>query len=291
MIVSQKDARQPVLGIYVPTQRNGKPNIYCLRRLLGNGPDILEYQKSRNGYPPYYYGAIATNEMLCAYSFSAIKNATASIVDPDAESNLQAWEERVGAEEAERIRNESIQAGRMAHTMLERWNRGQSLGLFDMNMAGYVQALKNSILPHLRHLKPPISVNDERGNPVPLSEVFVANFDQQFIGRLDLVAEIATPPYAGTRVILELKGSRNQKQLDFMRGNIIQAVAYMKTFNEIAAVYPQVQPLDGLAIAYIYRCGTGQFFPIFGDDITEYLAEWERWQAIFHDRLNEPPAA
>lgn len=291
MILTQNDARQPVLGIYVPTQRNGKLNIYCLRRLLGNGPDILEYQKSRNGYPPYYYGAIATGEKLHTYSFSAIKNATASIVDPDTESHLQAWEERVGTEEAERIRNEAVQAGRMAHTMLERWNRGQSLGLFDMNMAGYVQALEDSILPHLRHLKPPISVNDEQGNPVLLSEIFVANFDQQFIGRLDLVAEIATHPYTGKRVILELKGSRNQKQLDFMRGNIIQAVAYFKTFNEIAAVYPQVQPLDGLAIAYIYRCGTGQFFPIFGNDITEYLAEWQRWQEIFHDRLNEPPAA
>lgn len=291
MIIHQSEAPQPVLGIYAPMREGRKSNIYRLRRVLGNGPSSLEYQKSRDGDPAYYYGTLATGEITRSYSFSTIKNATAHIVDPDGGAKLQAWEKRVGKQEAERIRAEAVQAGKLAHTMLERWNCGQSLGLFDMNLAGYVQALNESILPHLRPSKPLISVGDDRGNPIPLSEVFVANFDRQFIGRLDLVAEIATPPYAGRRVLLELKGSRNQKQLSFMQANIIQAVAYFHTFNEIAAFYPEVQPLDGLAIAYVYRCGTGQFLPIFGDDIEEYLAEWEQWQAIFQYYLNEPPAA
>lgn len=291
MIIHQSEARQPVLGVYAPVREGRKQNIYRLRRVLGNGPSSLEYQRSRDGYPPYYYGSLATGEIARSYSFSAIKKATTHIVDPDGGAKLQAWEKRVGKQEAERIRSEAIQAGKLAHIMLERWNSSKSLGLFDINMAGYVQALNESILPHLRRSDLSLSVREDEGNPIPLSEVFVANFDRQFIGRLDLVAEIVTPPYAGRRVLLELKGSRKQKQLCFMRANIIQAVAYFHTFNEVAAFYPEVQPLDGLAIAYIYSCGTGQFLPILGEDIEEYLAEWEQWQAIFQDYLNEPPAA
>ena len=159
-------------------------------------------------------------------------------------------------------------------------------------MAGYAQALTGNVLPYLRQSDPPIAVVDDQGEVVTLSEVFVVDFNQQFLGRLDLVVEIAVEPFVGQRVLLELKGSRKEKTLDHMRGNIIQGVSYLTTFNVIASAFPdRVLPLDGMAMAYMYGSGNGQVIPFFGEELQEYVAEWQQWLACFHDVLEERIAA
>lgn len=277
-------------GLYVPTQRYGKPNIYKLRRVMGNGPELLEYQRWQDGHPSYYYGA--ENRSIRAYSFSGIKAKVAPILDPGAEEMLKAWEARVGPEEADRIRNEAINAGKIGHSMLEHWNEGKPLGAYPLHMGGYVQALTNNILPYLQQSNPPLAVVDDAGEVVTLSEVFVADFHQQFLGRLDLVVEIAVEPFAGQRVLLELKGSRKEKTLDHMRANIIQGVSYLTTFNRIASAFPdRILPLDGMAMAYMYRSGNGQVMPLFGEELQEYVEEWQQWLACFHDVIHGRMAA
>lgn len=278
------------LGLYVPTLRYGKPNNYRLRRVLGNGPAILEYQRYQNGHPSYYYGA--GDRGTRAYSFSAVKSTVTPILDPESLDVLKRWEARVGKEEADRIRNEAISAGKIGYSMLERWNDGKSLGAYPLNMTGYVEALDNNVLPYLRQSNPPISVVDDEGELVTLSEVFVVDFDQQFLGRIDLVVEVATGPFEGQRVLLELKGSRKEKTLEYMRNNIIQGVAYLTTFNKIASAFPnRVFPIDGMAMAYIYSSGNGQVIPFFGEDLQEYDEEWQQWLECFHDVLQERMAA
>ncbi len=176
--------------------------------------------------------------------------------------------------------------------MLKNWNAGKPLGAYPLNMAGYTQALMDNILPYLRQSDPPNAVIDDAGELVTLSEVFVVDFDQQFLGRLDLVVEIAVEPFNGQRVLLELKGSRREKTLEHMRGNIIQGVAYLTTFNEIASCFPErVLPLDGMAMAYMYGSGNGQVIPIFGEELQEYVEEWQQWLACFRDILEERIAA
>jgi hypothetical protein len=216
-------------GLYEPTIQAGKPNNYRLQRVVGNGPEILEYQRSQDGCPPYYYGSGDRSRRV--YSFSAIKTAVTPILDPGVGQIIRSWEARVGKEEAQSIRSEAINAGKLCHSMLERWIKGKTLGLYPLNMDGYVQALQDDILPYLNQSSPPIAIVDDAGELVTLSEVFVVDFDTQFLGRIDLVAEIAVEPFNGQRVLLELKGSRKEKTLEHMRSNIIQAVAYLSTFQ------------------------------------------------------------
>lgn len=274
----------PKAGLYSPTERFGKRNDYRLQKVLGNGPEILEYQKSQNGYPPYYYDPAARS--VCVYSFSAMKTVVTPILDPGSEEILKSWTARVGSEEAKQIRDEAVNAGNMGHSMLERFNAGKSIGPYSLKMAGYVKALTDDILPHLNPSSSPIAVVDDHGELVTLSEIFVVDFDRQFLGRLDMVAEIARKPFNGCRVLLELKGSRKEKKFEHMRVGIVQAVAYMTTFNKIASLFPdRVLPLDGVAMAYMYTSGNGEIIPVLGEELQEYVDEWEQWLSCFHDSL------
>ncbi|MCM1983701.1 MULTISPECIES: hypothetical protein [Cyanophyceae] len=283
-------AQKRKLGVYAPTERNGRSNIYQLQLVVGNGPQQLSYQRWQDGNPAYYFGRGSSDDR--AFSFSAIKSQVTPILDPDAEQALKNWEKRVGKDEADRIRNESIAAGKMGHNMLERWNRGQTPGPFPMNMGGYVKALKDGIFPYLRRSTPPLSVIDQERNEVTLSEVFVADFEEQFIGRFDLVTEIAASPFDGARVLLELKGSRNEKSLEHKLPHIVQATAYLTTYNKIAAAFPeQIAPLDGIAMAYMYSSGIGEMMPILGEELQEYIEEWQGWLTCFQSLRGAKDAA
>lgn len=278
------------VGLYVPTVRWGKPNIYRLRRVLGDGPEILVYQKSENGHLPYYYGE--EDRSFRVYGFTVVKNVVTPILDPGTEQSLTNWVAREGKERAEQIRNESMSIGKTLHSMAERWNAGKSLGPYPLNMTGYVEAFKHDIVPYLNPSSSPIAVVDDNDEVIALSEVFVVDFDQQFLGRLDLVVEIAQEPFNGSRILLELKSSRKEKTLEHMRGAIIQATAYMTTFNKIATLFPdRVLPLDGVAMAYVYSAGNGQITPVLGEELEEYVEEWELWLSCFHDVLDERGAA
>ena len=277
-------------GFYTSTQRFGKPNNFRLQKVLGNGPEILVYQKSENGHLPYYYGE--EDRSFRVYGFTVVKNVVTPILDPGADQSIKCWAARVGKEKAEQIRNEAISTGKTLHSMAERWNAGKSLGLYPLDMSSYVEALKDDILPHLNPSSSPIAVVDDNDEVITLSEVFVVDFDRQFLGRLDLVVEIARKPFNGSRVLLELKSSRKEKTQEHMRGGIIQAVAYLTTFNTIALLFPdRVLPLDGVAMAYVYSAGNGQIMPVLGEELEEYVEEWAQWLSCFHDVLNERSAA
>lgn len=270
------------LGIYRPTLRYGKPFIWQLELVCGKTPDTLEYQKRVGSNPSYYY---AQSDRACrAYPFSQIKSVIEPIIYPEAQESLQRWRERVGEEEANRICSESKAAGEMGHKALANWTQNKPLGVCSMNMMGYRQGLENKILPYLNKNTLGLLVEDKQGKTMSLSEVFVADFELGFIGRLDLVTSLK---YSNnTRVLLELKGSRNQKTIEQMESHIIQAVAYWQTFNRIALAYPnQLQPLDGVAMAYIYQDGDGDLLPILGQELREYEQQWQQWLNCFYELL------
>jgi hypothetical protein len=279
-----------VLALYQPTQRYGKPNIWRLQRLLGDATKILDYQKRQGDRPSYYYPE--GDHLSSLYSFSQIKSTVELIYDPGVQDNLQRWRERVGEAEANRICEESKAAGDMGHKSLENWNQGKAMGPCPINMMGYRQGLENDILPHLQRGEACLSVTDRHGEVHFLSEIFVADFDRQFIGRLDLVTRVIAPPFNGQRFLLELKGSRQRKKLEYMQSHIIQGLAYQKTFNKVAEAYPEhLEPLAGVALAYMYRDGSGELIPIVGQELAEYEEQWEQWLDCFHDLLGGLRAA
>jgi hypothetical protein len=257
---------------------------------LGDAPDTLEYQRRQGDRPSFYYPRGDRSRPL--YSFSQVKATVEPVLDPDAPLVLQRWRERVGEEEAERICAESKAAGEMGHKALENWSQNKPLGIYPLNMTGYRQALEKDILPYLQRGKSNLSVVDTNGDAHILSEVFVADFDRNFIGRLDLVTRISVKPFNARRVLLELKGSRNQKKTEHMQPHIIQAVAYQQTFNKVASAYPKhLEVLDGVAIAYMYRDGYGTLLPVFGEELMEYERQWEQWLDCFRELLGGSEAA
>jgi len=278
------------LGIYCPTLRGEQSNPWKLNLVLGNTPQILQYQKRVRSNPSFYY---AQGDRTCrAYSFSQIKSMVEPMINPQAQENLQRWREQVGEEEADRICKESIDAGNMGHKALANWVQDQPLGVCSMNMIGYRQALENEILPYLTKNAFGLSIKDQQGRIVSLSEIFVADFDLGFIGRLDLVTSLKHPEYGNTKVVLELKGSRNRKKIDYMQSHIIQAVAYQSTFNRIASAYPdQLELLDGVAMAYIYQDGCGDLVPVLGEELEGYEQQWHNWLNRFYELLKGRKAA
>jgi hypothetical protein len=278
------------LNIYKSTIRNGKSNPFHLQRVLGNGPNVLKYQRCFEQQPGYYYSP--ENPDDAAYSFSQVKKTVEAVFDPDAQEKLQAWRDRVGEAEADRICNQAKEAGQIGHKMLENWTQNKPLGPSSMKMMPYKQALTEDILPHLYRDEVGLSVTDHNGEVLALSEVFVADFEAQFIGRFDLVTRISSEPFHNQRVLLELKGSLKPKKPEFMEPHIIQGVAYQSTFNKIAAAYPEhLEPLDGVALAYVYGTGKGEFVPVFGAELEEYEQQWLQWLDCFHSQLRGVNAA
>jgi hypothetical protein len=267
------------LGIY---QANGSP--WNLKRVLGDGAEFLTYQGRRGEQPGFYHPPGIPTQPL--FSFSTIKYKTASVFDPQGEEKIQQWRSRIGEAQADRICSESKAAGEMGHRMLENWTQGNALGVYPLNMEGYKYALEWDILPYLHRDEPGLAIVDDEGEVIRLSEVFVADFEAQFVGRLDLVTRISADRFEDQHVLLELKGSVKPKRVEYMQPHIIQGVAYQSTFNKIAAAYPdQLVPLDGVAIAYMYREGRGEFVPVFGEELREYEREWLGWLDCFHQLL------
>lgn len=272
------------LNLYKPTVRNGKSDPFTLERLLGEGPATLKYKPRKGQKPSYYYSPDCPDHLV--FSFSQVKNTVEPVFDPDAQENLKAWRDRVGEAEADRICSQSKEAGQIGHKMLENWAQNKALGVCPIKMINYKEALKKDILPHLHQDNLGVSVTDHNGEILLLSEVFVADFNAQFMGRFDLVTRITTPPFNNQRVLLELKGSLKPKKPEFMEPHIIQGVAYQSTFNKIAAAFSDhLEPLDGVALAYMYGTGNGEFVPIFGEELEEYEQQWKQWLDCFHDQL------
>lgn len=278
----RKLSESQTLSLYKTTVCRGKRNKYHLELIFGDGPKVLKYQGFRGQRPGYHYSP--DNPRFLAYSFSEIKKFIEPFFYPDMQEKLQAWREKMG-DEADRICKEAIEVGNMVHKMLANYAHNQALGPCTIDKMPYKQALQDDILPHFDQDRLEASLTDHDGDVLPLSEVFVADFQNQFIGGLDLITRITTKPFDHQRVLLELKASRNPKKIEYMHPHIVQATALQSTFNKLAEIFPDLEPLDGVAVAYVYSQGNGDLVPIAGEELQEYEQEWQQWLAYFHNQF------
>jgi len=273
---------QRQVGVYVPTYQFGKRNQFELQKILGDGPDRLVCQQATAQIPAHFTDP--TDLSVCVFGFTTVKNRVKPILDPTSEEKLREWELRVGREEAERIRTEAVAAGKLLHRMLERWLLGKPLGPCPIDQQPYKDALATAILPYLHRGIPPLGITTN-GRFYPLSELTLVDFDRGYFGRFDLVVELAVPSLSGY-VLLELKGSRKEKELDHLTDTIIQVVAYLEIWELLVQKFPdQVPSLVGVVIAYAYGTGRGDVIPITGDDLQPYRKEWRLWLDTFFELL------
>jgi hypothetical protein len=179
------------------------------------------------------------------YSVGAIQGLTK---DPASEAALQRWEQRVGVQEAERIRNEAIAAGKAAHALLHSYVTGEVPPPVSSRFEPYFQALEK-VLPNYE--------------PSILSEQMVVSFTHRYYGVIDQLSS-----YKGKLTLSDLKTSSKAKtSLDWVQDKIQQLAAY---YLPIELLYP----VEQAALIYLIGDGTCDEFVFSPVQMEIYKHEW-----------------
>lgn len=137
-------------------------------------------------------------------------------------AGLKRWREQVGDKEADRIIQESLSAGNLLHNALHQWAKGKPLPFYPLRLEGYIDALRNDILPYIEQPVPTVTINYD-GEFVPTTELYLFDFEREFGGRFDLILG-----FRGNILMGELKGKREPKHFEFMQEAVIQACCYFR---------------------------------------------------------------
>ena len=128
---------------------------------------------------------------------------------------IQAWRNKVGAEEANKISSTAARRGTRIHTLCEKYllNEKVPLGMFDHEMWNSLQPLLNDI-DDIYALEQPLFSNH-----------------LQVAGTVDCIAK-----YKGKLSVIDFKSSRRLKTRDDIHDYFIQCSAYAVAFEEMTNI-------------------------------------------------------
>ena len=128
---------------------------------------------------------------------------------------IQAWRNKVGAEEANKISSTAARRGTRIHTLCEKYllNEKVPLGMFDHEMWNSLQPLLNDIYD-IYALEQPLFSNH-----------------LQVAGTVDCIAK-----YKGKLSVIDFKSSRRLKTRDDIHDYFIQCSAYAVAFEEMTNI-------------------------------------------------------
>lgn len=134
-------------------------------------------------------------------------------------SGLQAWKDRVGEEEANRISRQAATRGTAVHKLAEdyinndpNWNKDQ----MPVNLNTF-----NSIRP----------IIDKSISNVYFQEAFLYSDYLKTAGQVDLIAY-----FNGKRSIIDFKTSRKTKKKEWIKGYFMQESFYAVAFEELTSI-------------------------------------------------------
>lgn len=180
-------------------------------------------------------------------SFDSVSTILNSTQDAASRVALRRWQTRVGAMEAERIRNEAIDAGQAIHTYLHKYLTGSHCPPIEPSYKGYFQALKK-VLPKFEESF--------------LSEQTIVSFQYQYLGTLDLLVR-----YQNRITLIEIKTSSKPKQLDWVKDKVLQLAAYSIPIEELYSI-------EQSALIYLISDGSYQEFLFTPSQMTYYKQLW-----------------
>jgi hypothetical protein len=134
---------------------------------------------------------------------------------PGAKDGIEAWQRRVGMEEAERIRNVAAARGTAVHNACERYLK---------NEADYLRGVMPGTIPMVRQLA---DLMDRHVTKVYSVEGALWSDDWRTAGRVDVV-----PVYMGKLSIVDHKTSTRAKPKGWIEGYFMQAATYAWMWNE-----------------------------------------------------------
>ena len=142
-----------------------------------------------------------------------------SVLGSQPKPSLDAWRERVGDEEADRIMKESAKLGTAVHDLCERFLSNQNLLMVNDEARG--------VFNRLRFLLG--NINNIVGLEIPLYSDIL-----KLAGTADCIAE-----YNGVLSVIDFKTSKRAKKEEWIEDYFIQAFFYSAAFFEMTGAIPE----------------------------------------------------
>jgi genome maintenance exonuclease 1 len=184
---------------------------------------------------------------------------------------LKEWEERVGKEEAERIRNDAATVGTHMHGVVERLllNRSLDPPRTWLQVKGYRMGYAL-----IEHFFP--NVYEVWGSEVPLY------YPGRYAGTTDCIAV-----YNGKPSILDFKQANKMKKRDWIDDYFVQLAAYAMAHNKVHGT-----DIDHGVILMVAQDGQVQEFVTCGREFQQYQDEWmKRVEKFEKEGLHEGGSA
>ena len=170
-------------------------------------------------------------------------------------AHLDAWANRVGKDEAERIKNESATIGTHMHSVVERLllNRPLDVPRTWLQIKGYRMgyALLEHFFPH---------VDEVWGTEIPLY------YPATYAGTSDCIGV-----YKGKPCIIDFKQTNKPKKREWIEDYFIQLAAYAEAHNKVHGT-----DLNQGVIMMMAHDGTPQEFVSVGREFDGYKDKWWR---------------
>tara|TARA_B100001250_G_scaffold74027_1_gene60499 strand:+ start:479 stop:1165 length:687 start_codon:yes stop_codon:yes gene_type:complete len=189
-------------------------------------------------------------------SVTSILNATKS---EENKASLELWKQRVGHDEANRIKSEASSRGTSMHSYIEEFLRGRINESFFESNTQYKNMAKEII---------------EKGIKGKLEEIYgmetTLYYPEKYAGTADLVGI-----YQGRETIVDFKQSNKPKKVDYIQDYLLQLGAYTLAHN---VVYK-----SNITSGVILLCTVDNLF----QDFKIEGAELEMYQNLFLGRLKK----
>ena len=168
-------------------------------------------------------------------------------------SHLKAWADRVGHDQAEKIKNEAAYVGTNMHLVMEKVLANEPLPLAQdwLAMRGYEMGFR-LISTYFKHLS--VSYGSEVGLYYP----------KRYAGTTDLVAE-----YRGKLAIVDFKQSVRPKRHEHITDYFHQLAAYAVAHDQMHGTN-----IDFAAVLISVQDGTTQEFTTTGPEFENYKDQW-----------------
>lgn len=214
-------------------------------------------QRDRFPYPTLSRVDTSTGRRYKVPGFEAVPSVTTILDQTKDKAKLKEWADRVGYEEAERIKRDAAYVGTCMHEVIEMFLADEPLTVGQDWMALRGQHMAFSLI---RAYFPNIDV-------VYGSEVSL-HYEDRYAGTTDLVAE-----YRGKLAIVDFKQSIKPKRHEWITDYYHQLAAYACAHDRMFSTNIEF----GVVLVAV-QDGTTQEFTTAGREFEDYKAAW--WERV-----------
>lgn len=141
-----------------------------------------------------------------------------TVLSKDTKEGLQKWIDRIGVEEANKIKNRAGNRGTKLHSLCEEYLKGELSKMKMSRLMPFDKMLFQQLYPLL----------DKHVNNVYCLEQALFSHKYKLAGRVDLIAE-----WDDEIAVIDFKSSTKEKKEEYILNYFLQCTAYSEMFEEI----------------------------------------------------------